>query len=152
MASRKSVRRAILVIVAIAGVVLAGRENRFATAFLLLFIVLCWYAFFKKSVCDVEGRNGRGCGKSARGRLLACDLPLHKRIKRDALFAAFGVQNPGKRFRIKWADPGESYGRISPTVTATPAQVTNNAYNVTMLLATVASALAAVAALFLPIV
>lgn len=109
-----------------------------------LFIIL-WLAFFKKTVCDVQLKGRRdGCGNDAFGHLRACRRADHKRAKRDALFALFGLTNPTRAWRIMWARSGSSYGRVSPTVEPVEPRITRPWHDGTILVATVAGSIAAV--------
>jgi hypothetical protein len=114
-----------------------------ATGFALLVIV--WLAFFRRTPCDVENKNGRGaCGNDARGALRACYRSEHKRAKRDALFALFGLENPGRRWRIMWSRDRSPGGRRSPLPTSVPPRVTRPLQDAVVLVATVAGSIAAV--------
>ena len=104
---------------------------------LWVFALVLWLAFFKQTQCDVETSNGEGCGNPAHGRLRACHLIKHKRAKRDALWGMFGLKNPAIRYRIMWAQPRSSYGRISPQPGTPPPRITRPLYDATMLVATV---------------
>jgi hypothetical protein len=101
------------------------------------FDLVIWIAFFKKTQCDVETGKGEACGNDAHGRLRACHLVKHRRAKHDALWAMFRLRNPAIRYRIMWALPRSSYGRVSPEPESAPARVMSPMYDGTMLLATV---------------
>jgi hypothetical protein len=119
---------------------LAYRRVWFLLAIFLIFVVVLWIAFFKPTQCDVEKDNGEGCGNPARGRLRACHLVKHKRAKNDALWAMFRLKNPAIRYRVKWAQPRSSYGRVSPEPAIQPARLMRPVYDGTMLVATVMGA------------
>jgi hypothetical protein len=76
--------------------------------------------------------------------LRACHLRKHKRAKNDALWAMFGLRNPAVRYRIKWAQPRSSYGRVSPQSEESAPKLTRPLYYGTMLAATVVGAIVAV--------
>jgi hypothetical protein len=114
-----------------------------AAGFVLL--VNVWLAFVRKTPCDVENKSGRGaCGNDARGALRACYRSEHKRAKRDALFALFGLDNPGRRWRIMWSRDRSPGGRRSPLPTSVPPKVTRPLHDALVLVATVVGSIAAV--------
>ena len=115
-----------------------------ALAIFWIFVLVLWLAFFKQTQCDVEKDDGEGCGNPAHGRLRACHLRKHRRAKNDALWAMFGLRNPAIRYRIKWAQPRSSYGRVSPPAKESEPKVTRPLYDGTMLAATVVGAIVAV--------
>ncbi len=115
-----------------------------ALAIFWIFVLVLWLAFFKQTQCDVEKDDGEGCGNPAHGRLRACHLRKHKRAKNDALWAMFDLRNPASRYRIKWAQPRSSYGRVSPQAEESEPKVTRPLYDGTMLAATVVGAIVAV--------
>jgi hypothetical protein len=109
-----------------------------------VFAIVVWIAFFKPTQCDVEKSNGEGCGNQAHGLLRACWLVKHKRAKRDALWRMFKLNNPAIRYRIMWARPRSSYGRVSPRDEDSAPRLMRPMYDGTMLFATVAGAAATV--------
>jgi hypothetical protein len=127
------------------------RKDWTALAVLWIFAVVLWMAFFKKTQCDVETANGQGCGNQAHGRLRACHLVKHKRAKHDALWAMLKLKNPAIRYRIIWAQPRSSYGRVSPQPEATPLRLMRPVYDGVMLAATVIGAAVTVIAFALQI-
>jgi hypothetical protein len=98
----------------ILSLIFIGQRGWLALAVLWTLVLVLWLAFFKKTQCDVETKEGTGCGRDARGRLRSCGLVMHKRAKRDALWRVFGLRNPAIRYRIMWAQERSSYGRVSP--------------------------------------
>ena len=122
----------------------AYRKDWIALAILWIFSLVLWVAFFKRTACDVEKDNGEGCGNTAHGRLRACHLVKHKRAKHDALWAMFRLKNPAIRYRVKWAQPPSSYGRVSPQPQTPSARLMRPVYDGTMLVATVVGAAVAV--------
>jgi hypothetical protein len=117
--------------------VFIAQKGWLALAALWTFALVLWLAFFKPTQCDVEKDNGEGCGNPAHGRLRACHLHKHKRAKNDALWAMLRLRNPAIRYRIKWAQPRSSYGRVSPQPEGSEPKVTKPLYDGTMLGATV---------------
>ena len=85
---------------------------------------------------DVEKDNGEGCGNPAHGRLRACHLVKHKRAK-TVLWAMFRLKNPATRYRIMWAQPRSSYGRVSPQPETPEPKVTRPLYDGTALVSNV---------------
>jgi hypothetical protein len=130
----------------ILSLLLASRRDWPALAIFWIFVLVLWLAFFKSTQCDVEKSDGEGCGNPARGRLRACHLVKHKRAKHDALWQMFSLKNPALRYRIMWARPSSSYGRVSPQPEEQPARLMRPVYDGTMLVATVVGAAATVIA------
>jgi hypothetical protein len=125
-------------------VLLVYRREAVLLVMLWIFAFVLWLAFFKRTACDVEKDNGEGCGNIAYGRLRACHLPKHRRAKHDALWAMFGLKNPAAKYRVMWAQPRSSYGRVSPQPEGRPVRLMRPVYDGTMLVATVAGAVVAV--------
>lgn len=124
-------------VVFILSLLLAARRAWPALTIFWIFVLVLWVAFFKPTQCDVEKDNGEGCGNRAHGRLRACHLVKHKRAKHDALWAMIKLKNPAIRYRIKWAQPRSSYGRVSPQAGESQPKVTKPLYDTTMMGATV---------------
>jgi hypothetical protein len=124
-------------VVVIVSLLLASRKDWPTLVIFWVFVLVLWLAFFKPTQCDVEKDNGEGCGNPAHGRLRACHLRKHKRAKNDALWAMVRLRNPAIRYRIKWAQPRSSYGRVSPQPEEAEPKVTRPLYDGTMLGATV---------------
>jgi hypothetical protein len=127
------------------------RKDWPALAILWIFALVLWVAFFKPTQCDVETRNGEGCGNPARGRLRACHLVKHKRAKHDALWTMLKLKNPAIRYRVMWAQPRSSYGRESPQPETTPPRLMKPLYDGIMLAATVVGAAVTVVAFALQV-
>lgn len=127
---------------------LAYTEAWIALGFFWLFLLLIWISFFKRTVCDVQNKSDRRpCGNIAYGKLRACHLPEHKRAKRDAMLATLRLRNPGQRYRVMWSRADTSHERTSPVPGETVPKLTRPLYDAAMLVATVASAVAAIVAL-----
>jgi hypothetical protein len=124
-------------VVLVLSLVCIAQKGWLALAVLWIFALVLWLAFFKKTQCDVETSKGEGCGRDAYGRLRTCGLVKHKRAKHDALWRMFGLQNPATRYRIMWATPRSSYGRVSPQAGESEPKVTRPLYDGTMLGATI---------------
>jgi len=132
------------VVILVLSLIFISQRGWPALAALWILALLLWLAFFMKTQCDVETERGEGCGNGARGRLRACHLAKHKRAKRDALWAMFGLRNPERRYRIMWAEQHSAYGRVSPQLEKPPEpKITRPVYDGTMLGATVLSAIVA---------
>jgi hypothetical protein len=54
------------------------RKDWAGLAILLIFALVLWLAFFKRTLCDVEKDNGEGCGNTAYGRLPATWLSTNE--------------------------------------------------------------------------
>jgi hypothetical protein len=110
---------------------------------IVIFLGTAWLAFQKRTYCDVENKtDGQPCSNPVRGKLRACRR--HRRQKRDAIWAYLGLTNPGQRFRIMWARATGQPANITPRPAEATPQVLDPLYHVVILIATVASALAAV--------
>jgi hypothetical protein len=131
-------------LMALLSLVFIAQRGWLALAVLWIFALVLWLAFLKPTQCDVEKDNGEGCGNPAHGRLRACHLVKHRRAKHDALWAMFKLKNPAVRYRIKWAQPRSSYGRVSPQAEESEPKVTRPLYDGTMLAATVVGAIVTV--------
>ena len=127
------------------------RKDWPALAILWIFALVLWVAFFKPTQCDVETRNGEGCGNPARGRLRACHLVKHKRAKHDALWTMLKLKNPAIRYRVRWVQPRSSYGRESPQPETPEPRLMRPLYDGTMLVATVVGAAVTVVAFALQV-
>lgn len=123
--------------------------------------LMLWVMFGIPTWCDYDV-DGRGCTRPVYGKLNGCWQ--HARLKRDAMWAAIGRRNPGMAFRLTWMT---DHARPSRRVGGAPSQkqdkrvdrngdpisdkaAKQGAYNVSMWVFTAISAVAAVAALFLP--
>lgn len=69
--------------------------------------LLLWFLFLMPTKCDFEVQ-GRGCRRNVYGKVRGCHD--HWRDKRDAMFAALRMRNPGMAFRVMWLS-GSSGGR-----------------------------------------
>jgi hypothetical protein len=67
-------------------------------------VLLCWFSFLMPTRCDYQTKAGTPCLNRVRGKLRGCSI--HSHLKRDAMFAALGLRNPGQRFRRMWTAPG----------------------------------------------
>ena len=137
-------------IVLVLSLIFIAQRGWLALAALWILTLVLWLAFLKPTQCDVEKDNGEGCGNPAHGRLRACHLVKHKRAKNDALWAMFRLKNPAIKYRIMWAQPRSSYGRVSPQAEEeSEPKLTKPLYDGTILVATVAGpVMAAVTAIF----
>ncbi|MGH3564934.1 MAG: hypothetical protein ACRDRH_02635 [Pseudonocardia sp.] len=100
-------------LVALAVVGLVGYfalEPRYGLGVVLLLgfvVLLLWVLFLMPTRCDFEV-NGRGCRRKVNGKARGCHD--HAQAKRDAIFAALRMRNPGMAFRLMWLD-GSQAGR-----------------------------------------
>ena len=100
-----------LVIVAVLGYVLIYPRYGIVVASLFWFTeVMIWVFFLMDTWCDyyLEAK-GRGCIREVYGKLKGCGS--HRRLKRDAMWAAIGRRNPGMAFRITWGGGSPQPGR-----------------------------------------
>jgi hypothetical protein len=137
-------------VIVVLSLLLASRKDWPTLVIFWIFVLVLWVSFFKPTQCDVEKSDGEGCGNPAHGRLRACHLVKHKRAKHDALWRMFRLKNPAIRYRIIWAHPRSSYGRVSPQPEESPPRLMRPLYDGTMLVATVLGAAATVITLALP--
>jgi len=126
------------------------REHLLAWVFVSITVTLMWFSFLMPTHCDYLTLRGTPCNRYVRGKLRGCRD--HGRWKRDAMFAALGGRNPGRRFRTTWAAPA-----MEPLPTPasqrsdggrSPRSDGRGAYDLAILVATLLSAVAAVVALF----
>ena len=68
-------------------------------------VVLLWILFLMPTRCDFEVK-GRGCRLWASGTVGGCHH--HAQAKRDAIFAALQMRNPGIAFRVLWKDGSQA--------------------------------------------
>ena len=114
--------------------------------------VLIWICFLVPTYCDYRTQQNRPCTRGVRGKLRGCHD--HSRLKRDAMFAAFRLRNPGMLFRIMWSAPSQATPGPPQTVGSSgpgtaPAKPTKQSANdMAMLYLTVISTAATVVALF----
>ncbi|MGH3622647.1 MAG: hypothetical protein ACRDQ5_12775 [Sciscionella sp.] len=110
--------------------------------------LLLWFCFAMPTWCDFPTDRGRPCSKPANGKLGGC--VWHARRKRDAMFTAIGMINPGKRFRVTWSANDQPVTRQVPMPVDAPLPVPvtgQTKYDTAMLLLTVVSTTASVVAL-----
>ena len=133
-----------------------GSGVRGIGAFVLLggVVLLVWMLFVMPTLCDFEVR-GRGCRRPVSGKAVGCHN--HGRVKRDAMFAALRMRNPGIAFRVMWLDGaqgGRVLGQGAPGSTGRSAGADHNRsqafFNLASLFVAVVGAVAGVLALFVP--
>lgn len=153
-ARRKSVH--LLWLLGLAGVGYVVRALYLPTTLGTVFVVLAWIFLFiiwllllMPTLCDYDV-GGRGCTRQVYGKVRGCFQ--HARPKRDAMWAAMNLRNPGMAFRLTWGDrrpqPGHQVGG-NPGMSESAAR--QGAYNASMWLFAAASAVAALITLFLSI-
>ena len=88
------------------------------------------------------------------GRLRGCER-YHARDKRDAIFSALGMRNPGAAIRTTWADnpdAGRTVGAVRSRVPTSPADAARNRsqamFNSLSLFVAAVGSIASVLALF----
>lgn len=117
-------------------------------------VLMTWICLLMPTYCDYQTARRKPCSRRVRGKLRGCRD--HRREKRDALFAAIRLRNPGLLFRVMWSpsSPSSAPGAFGSVGTATSNAVPQSAPSkqaageVAMLIFTVISAVAAVIALF----
>lgn len=126
-----------------------------AIAILLWFVMLMvWVLFIMPTRCDFDV-GGRGCRWPVYGKLNGCHF--HGPEKRDAMWGALRMRNPGQFVRIRWTSVphgGRTVGPSNPAndpngVDTTASRARQGAFNMSMLAFTATGAIAAVLALFI---
>jgi hypothetical protein len=92
----------VLAVIYLLGYALLTPRYGLAVVVLLGFVILVlWMLFVMPTRCDFEVQ-GRGCRRRVNGKFFGCHD--HGQAKRDAVFAAFNMRNPGMAFRVMWLD------------------------------------------------
>lgn len=113
-------------------------------------VVMIWILFRMHTWCDYD-LGPRNCTLQANGKLGGCRF--HKRLKRDAAWAAVGMRNPGLAFRITWMNSSQRSGhRVGggpgfdndDGASRSEQVARQGAYNATMWIFTAVSAVAAI--------
>ena len=129
-----------------------------------IFVFMIWMMFLMNTYCDYDV-GGRGCSRPVYGKIRGCWQ--HARLKRDAVWAAFGRHNPGTLTRLTWSnrtpEPGRRVGdraggppalqdKLSGAAGPQPSEAAaqQGFYGLSMWVLTAVSAVAAVVTLFLP--
>ncbi len=122
--------------------------NYFTRICFLFLLGSLWVAFGMPTTCDVQNKSAWGqCGNNCRGMLRACWIREHKRQKRAAILAWFGIR---ARAPIRWEGRlrGAEGSLSSPPVEAfTEPRVGRDAYDKAILILTALS----VVGTFLPV-
>ena len=118
-----------------------------------LVALMLWFLFLMPTKCDFDV-GGRGCRRDVYGKLRGCHD--HRRDKRDAMFAALQMRNPGMAFRVLWlsgsngghplGDPSGGAGSGGDT---SPANRGQGLFNMVSLIVAGVGSVAGVLALFL---
>lgn len=112
-----------------------------------IFVVVVWVLVLMPTYCDYDV-GARGCTREVYGKFRGCWQ--HRRLKRDAVWAAFGRRNPGMAVRLTWGDDRPQSGRRVGTNTGmSDMAAQQGVYNASMWIFAAVSAVAAVIALFL---
>lgn len=156
MSARGKRFRKHLVVLAVLGVVgyvvLRPRYGLVVVLLLEVVVLWLWVLFLMPTRCDFEVK-GRGCRRGARGKLGGCHD--HARDKRDAIFAAMRMRNPGIAVRLLWKDgaqPGRAVGAAAeprPPPAGSAANRSQGLFNAVLLLVATTGSVAAVLALLL---
>ncbi|HEX4099490.1 MAG TPA: hypothetical protein VHY21_02955 [Pseudonocardiaceae bacterium] len=127
-----------------------GKLTTVAVVAAWVFVVMIWVLLFMPTYCDYDV-GGRGCTREVYGKVRGCFQ--HRRLKRDATWAAMGRRNPGLAFRLTWGDsrpqPGHQLG-TNPGMSNKAAQ--QGVYNASMWAFAAVSAVVGVVTLVLAIV
>ncbi|HEY4005976.1 MAG TPA: hypothetical protein VGM60_12455 [Pseudonocardia sp.] len=117
-------------------------------------ILIFWVLFLMPTRCDFETRSGGSCHQPVNGKLRGCKR-WHVRDKRDALYAALRMRNPGMAVRTTWIDGAQSGHRLGiPARGSTPTsyQAKRNhgqaLFNLASLVVALVGSIAGVLALF----
>ena len=122
-----------------------AKQSWIAFGMICVLCLIIWWAFFRKSTCDVaNSSSGRPCADIAYGCLRACYRPAHKRAKRRALLALLVPGNGA----VGASGSPRNLTAVGGTLPQPP-QVTRPIYDLTMLLVTFAGSAASVLAIFL---
>lgn len=121
--------------------------------FVLLSVVgiMLWVLFVMPTKCDFEV-SGRGCRRNVYGKAIGCHD--HDQAKRDAMFAALKMRNPGMAFRVMWLDGargGRPFGTASGGPVSGYSHVPNRGqalFNLASLFVAIVGSVAGVLALF----
>lgn len=87
-----------------------------------LVVLMIWFLFIMPTQCHYD-LGHRGCLNPVNGWLSGCGF--HGALKRDAIFAALRMQNPGLIFRVRWSDgtrSGRPIGDAGPSTSAVDAE------------------------------
>jgi hypothetical protein len=126
--------------------------SEFSVILVGLTTALLWTCFLMPTYCDYRTLQNTPCTRRVRGKLRGCRT--HSRSKRDALFAALRMRNPGLVFRVMWSAPGQTASipakiiGASGSGTTSPRPTKQSANDVIMLYLTLISTVATVVALF----
>lgn len=145
----------VLVPIGILGYVLVTPTyGLFVYVLLMLSVLLFWGLFAMPTLCGYA-LGYRGCLIEIYGKANGCRH--HGALKRDAIFAAFRLRNPGQLLRVKWQDgPVPKWRTVGVAASPPPPQPgpseRSNArkakYDLVMLLVATVGSLAGVLALF----
>jgi len=111
-----------------------------------IFVVIIWVLVIMPTWCDYDV-GGRSCTRQVYGKVRGCYQ--HSRLKRDAMWAAWGKRNPGMAVRLTWGNRYPEPGRLVGATVLSDKAAQQGAYNVSMWIFAAVSAVAAVLALFL---
>lgn len=127
--------------------------GRFVYCLMVIAVVLLWISFVMPTLCGYD-LGHRGCIREVYGKLNGCGQ--HGALKRDAMFAALRMRNPGQLVRIRWQDGSAPKGRTvgaaaagSATTSAQRANTRRGRYDIAMLAFTVIGSLGTVLTIFL---
>lgn len=140
----------LIALVIIGGVGYLFLEPTYGKVFIVaawIFMLSVWVLFFMPTYCDYDV-GGRGCSREVYGKFRGCWQ--HKRLKRDAVWAAFGRRNPGMAVRLTWGDSLPRLGRrVGSDTGISPEAKNQGVYNAANLLVGLGSLFVAVLALLI---
>src|SRR5882672_9787764 len=95
------------------------RLSSLSWAVVAVAVIMIWVCLFMPTRCDYQTLRDTPCTRWVRGKLRGCRT--HSRLKRDAVFAAIRLRNPGLLFRVMWSAPNTPAAPrpATPTVAGT---------------------------------
>lgn len=115
-------------------------------------ILIFWVLFLMPTRCDFETKSQGSCHLPANGKARGCKR-WHARDKRDALYNALRMRNPGMAVRVTWVDGARGGHRLgTPAPAPTPAEQRNHGqalFNLASIGVALVGSVAGVLALFI---
>jgi hypothetical protein len=96
---------------AISYAVWVPRYGLFPCLLLGVGILIFWVLFLMPTRCDFETKSGGSCHQPVNGKLRGFKR-WHSRDKRDALYAALRMRNPGMVVRTTWINRAQNGHRL----------------------------------------
>ncbi|TCP48518.1 hypothetical protein EV191_11075 [Tamaricihabitans halophyticus] len=137
---------ALIIIGAVVHVIYGHLLPTVSWALIALAVFMLWISFFMPTYCDYRTQRNRPCRWRVRGKLRGCGI--HARDKRDALWRACRLKNPGTLFRVMWASPDDPPparpGAGTPNTSLQPAATQQGARDAAVFYCTLVSTVAGV--------